>query len=146
MKGTKITELATLRPLTRLRLISYSSFNFHHLGFTFLKAKWLKFSLQIYDRAYWYRVTGTLTWVLKKYLGSTWKYICQCCPSHLCHRWQTCDDPPADYSQSTSQLFPAHSQRLHDNPMSIGTSHLHWTSIQCWDLMSSDEAWQRSWL
>ena len=39
MKGTKITELATLRPLNRLRLTSYSSFNFRHLGFTFLKAK-----------------------------------------------------------------------------------------------------------
>ena len=54
MKGTKITELATFRPLRRLRLTSYSSFNFRHLGFTFLKAKWLKFSLQIYDRAHWF--------------------------------------------------------------------------------------------
>ena len=32
MKGTKITELATLRPLNRLRLTSYSSFNFRHLS------------------------------------------------------------------------------------------------------------------
>ena len=53
MKGTKLTELTTVRPLRRLRLTSYSSFNFRDLGFTFLKAKWLKFSLQIYDGAHW---------------------------------------------------------------------------------------------
>ena len=31
MSGTKITELAALRPLRGFRLTSYSSFNFHHL-------------------------------------------------------------------------------------------------------------------
>ena len=35
MNGTKITELATLRPLRGLRLTSYSSFNFRHLWLHF---------------------------------------------------------------------------------------------------------------
>ena len=49
MKGTKITELATLRPLRRLRLTSYSSFNFRHLLLHFTCSSSMSYSRYIWS-------------------------------------------------------------------------------------------------